>query len=81
MSICMSMSTSRAGAEALFADLGHFSRPSIQLAFISFVFPCLVVTYLGQASFLMHSPDTYATIYWSSIPKPVSLATFLYSNC
>lgn len=38
------------GCEALFADLGHFSRKSIQASFIGLCWPCLLLTYLGQAS-------------------------------
>lgn len=36
------------GCEALYADLGHFSRPAIQLSSTALVYPCLVLTYLGQ---------------------------------
>ena len=41
------------GVEALFADLGHFDRPSIQISSICLVFPCITFTYLGQAAYLM----------------------------
>ncbi len=40
------------GVEALFADLGHFNRPSIQLSCFFIVFPCVTLTYLGQAAYL-----------------------------
>lgn len=36
------------GCEALYADLGHFNRPAIQLSSTVLVYPCLVITYLGQ---------------------------------
>ena len=37
-----------AGTEALFADMGHFNRPSIQLSTLTLVYPALMITYLGQ---------------------------------
>lgn len=37
-----------AGTEALFADMGHFNRPSIQLSTLLLVYPALMITYLGQ---------------------------------
>ena len=36
------------GAEAMYADLGHFSQRSIMLSFLFFVYPCLLFTYMGQ---------------------------------
>ncbi len=43
---------SAAGVEALFADLGHFSRAAIQIGILCVVYPSLIVTYLGQAAYL-----------------------------
>src|SRR4051794_26702781 len=45
------------GAEALFADLGHFGRRPIQRAWLFLVFPCLCLNYLGQASLVLHTPE------------------------
>ena len=44
-------------AEALFADLGHFNRQSIQLGMLCIVYPALLVTYLGQAAYLTKHPE------------------------
>ncbi|XP_024527585.1 potassium transporter 10 isoform X1 [Selaginella moellendorffii] len=57
------------GAEALFADLGHFSASSIQLAFTGMVFPCLLAAYMGQAAYLMKLPDDVNDAFYKSIPK------------
>ena len=46
-----------AGVEALFADLGHFSRPAIQLSTYSILIPSLFLTYLGQGAYLIHAPE------------------------
>jgi KUP system potassium uptake protein len=45
------------GAEALYADLGHFGRRPIQYAWLLAVFPALMLNYLGQASLLIRDPS------------------------
>ena len=44
-------------AEALFADLGHFNRQSIQIGMLFIVYPALLLTYLGQAAYLTAHPE------------------------
>ncbi|KAE8653784.1 Potassium transporter 7 [Hibiscus syriacus] len=56
------------GAEAMFADLGHFSVQSIQIAFTFVVFPCLLFAYMGQAAYLMKYPDSSGRIFYDSVP-------------
>ncbi|HEY6630055.1 MAG TPA: potassium transporter Kup [Rhizobiaceae bacterium] len=41
------------GAEALYADLGHFGRRPIMLAWFAIVFPCLLLNYIGQGAFVL----------------------------
>ncbi|KAL1833641.1 hypothetical protein ACET3Z_003292 [Daucus carota] len=41
-----------AGSEAMFTDLGHFSKKSIKIAFVCLVYPALVLSYAGQAAFI-----------------------------
>ncbi|MFC4625376.1 potassium transporter Kup [Daeguia caeni] len=41
------------GAEALYADLGHFGRRPIVLAWLGIVFPCLLLNYFGQAAYIL----------------------------
>jgi KUP system potassium uptake protein len=41
------------GVEALYADMGHFGRPSIRFAWSFFVFPALVLNYMGQGALLL----------------------------
>lgn len=57
------------GAEAMFADLGHFSVRAIQIAFSFVVFPCLILAYMGQAAYLMKHPDSSARIFYDSVPE------------
>ncbi|KAK9835990.1 hypothetical protein WJX81_004040 [Elliptochloris bilobata] len=56
------------GTEASYADLGHFSRPAIQIAFCCIAYPSLVITYLGQAAFLMANPDQVGSTFFACIP-------------
>jgi KUP system potassium uptake protein len=44
------------GAEALYADLGHFGKRPVRLAWFGAVFPALVLNYLGQAAVLLRDP-------------------------
>ncbi len=57
------------GAEALYADMGHFGRPAIQWAWIGLVFPCLVLNYLGQGALLLHHPEAIENPFFLSFPK------------
>ncbi|MGY3327899.1 KUP system potassium uptake protein [Mesorhizobium sp. USDA 4775] len=41
------------GAEALYADLGHFGRKPIVIAWLAIVFPCLLLNYAGQGAFVL----------------------------
>ncbi len=69
------------GAEALYADLGHFGRKPIRLAWISFVMPALALNYCGQAAMVMENPDaaenSFFMLYpdWAMLPV-ILLATF-----
>ncbi|KAK9707358.1 hypothetical protein RND81_07G192100 [Saponaria officinalis] len=56
------------GAEAMFADLGHFSVRSIQIAFTSVVFPCLLLAYMGQGAYLMKYPTSSGRIFYACVP-------------
>lgn len=68
------------GAEAMFADLGHFSKRSIQLAFSSLVYPALILTYGGQGAFLIKHPDKISTAFYSSVPPFVFWPMFVIAT-
>jgi KUP system potassium uptake protein len=69
------------GAEALYADMGHFGRPPIRRAWFFLVFPALTLQYLGQGALITEDPATISNPFfltfpdWSRIPMVV-LATF-----
>ncbi len=49
------------GAEALYADMGHFGRPPITRAWLLLVFPACILNYMGQGALLLDSPSTEAS--------------------
>ncbi|CAA0831775.1 Potassium transporter 6 [Striga hermonthica] len=59
-----------AGSEAMYADLGHFSKRSIKVTFIYFIYPVLVVTYAGQCAYFSNYLSTPEAVHLSeSIPN------------
>ena len=76
------------GAEALYADLGHFGRRPIRLAWFFIVFPSLALNYLGQGAILLSHPDALNNLFfqqlgaWSIYPLVVlsTVATVIASQ-
>jgi KUP system potassium uptake protein len=56
------------GAEALYADMGHFGRQPILRAWFFVVFPALVLNYLGQAALILHHPAASANPFFLLVP-------------
>ncbi|SGZ40681.1 uncharacterized protein HGUI_02881 [Hanseniaspora guilliermondii] len=58
------------GCEAMFADVGHFNKISIQMTLVGFVYPCLMICYLGQTAFLLHhrSSEDIQNVFYACIP-------------
>ena len=56
------------GAEALYADMGHFGRWPIQASWLFVVLPCLVLNYMGQGAMVLHHPATAADPFFKMIP-------------
>ncbi len=56
------------GAEALYADMGHFGRNPIQLAWLAFVFPALVLNYFGQGALQQRDPAAIAHPFYHMVP-------------
>ncbi|KAI9169468.1 hypothetical protein LWI28_012703 [Acer negundo] len=68
------------GAEAMFADLGHFSVQSIQIAFSFVVFPCLLLAYMGQAAYLMKNPESPSRVFYDSVPESLFWPVFVIAT-
>lgn len=56
------------GVEALFADLGAFSMRAIQISWLSWCYPCLLLAYVGQAAFISVHPEAYSNPFYNSVP-------------
>jgi KUP system potassium uptake protein len=56
------------GAEALYADMGHFGRPAISRAWFFVVFPALTLNYMGQGSLILGNPGAIDNPFFLLIP-------------
>src|ERR1700674_771572 len=57
------------GAEALYADMGHFGRAPIKLAWFAIVFPSLILNYAGQAALVLEGAPTDGNIFFRLCPQ------------
>jgi KUP system potassium uptake protein len=57
------------GAEALYADMGHFGRAPIQLSWFAIVFPSLILNYAGQAALVLGGAPTDGNIFYRLCPQ------------
>ena len=57
------------GAEALYADMGHFGRKPIQLAWFALVFPALVLNYFGQGALMLTEPAKADNPFFNMVPS------------
>jgi len=57
------------GAEALYADMGHFGRHPIRLAWFGFVLPALLLSYFGQGAMLIQNPQTISNPFYLQAPS------------
>lgn len=76
------------GAEALYADLGHFGRAPIQAAWLAIAFPALTLNYLGQGALVLSHPESISNPFflmfpeWALLPVVIlaTLATIIASQ-
>jgi KUP system potassium uptake protein len=68
------------GAEALYADMGHFGRPPIARAWFFVVFPALTLNYLGQASLILRHPEAVASPFFLLVPSWAQLPMVLLAT-
>ena len=69
------------GAEALYADLGHFGRKPIQLAWLVVAFPALILNYLGQGAALLADPTTIENPFFLMYPAQALLPVVGLATC
>jgi len=68
------------GAEALYADMGHFGKRSIRIAWFGCVLPALILNYFGQGALILHNPAAAVNPFYLLAPRTllyplVALAT------
>jgi KUP system potassium uptake protein len=68
------------GAEALYADMGHFGRRPIQLAWLAVVFPCLVLNYAGQTALVLNGTPAGENIFYALCPKSLLIPYVLLAT-
>lgn len=76
------------GAEALYADLGHFGKKPIRMAWVVLVMPALILNYLGQGAMVLAKPEmaenSFYLLYpeWATIPMIIlaTIATVIASQ-
>jgi KUP system potassium uptake protein len=68
------------GAEALYADMGHFGRSPILRGWFFVVFPALILNYLGQASLIVRHPDAVESPFYLLYPQWAQLPMVLLAT-
>jgi KUP system potassium uptake protein len=57
------------GAETLYADMGHFGRKAIGISWLTLVYPCLMLNYMGQGALLLGTPAAVENPFYLMAPE------------
>jgi len=68
------------GAEALYADMGHFGKGPIKFAWFAVVFPSLILNYAGQAAFVLEGAPTDGNIFFRLCPAPLLIPVIVLAT-
>ncbi|MFO1148745.1 MAG: potassium transporter Kup [Alsobacter sp.] len=68
------------GGEALYADLGHFGRFPIQVAWLGLVLPCLVINYFGQGALILSDPGAIENPFYRLYPDWALIPTVIMAT-
>ncbi len=68
------------GGEALYADMGHFGARPIRYAWFFYVFPALVLNYLGQGALILSRPESASNPFFNQVPQGFVLPLVLLST-
>lgn len=68
------------GAEALYADMGHFGRPAISHSWLFFIFPALLLTYLGQGALVTVNPEAISGAYFLMFAPEIRLPIIILAT-
>jgi KUP system potassium uptake protein len=69
------------GGEALYADIGHFGRTPIRLAWYTFVLPCLLLNYFGQGALLLNKGASISNPFYQLTPDWALYPMVVLSTC
>ncbi len=69
------------GAEALYADMGHFGRIPIRLAWFGLVLPGLILNYFGQGALLLRQPEALRNPFYLLAPEWALLPLVILATC
>lgn len=68
------------GAEALYADLGHFGKLPIRLSWLVLVLPALALSYLGQSALLLRTPGAVVNPFFQQFSSQLALPAVLFAG-
>jgi len=68
------------GAEALYADMGHFGARPIRLSWLAFVLPCLILNYFGQGALILRDPSAVQNPFFLLDPSWIRLPMVLLAT-
>ena len=69
------------GAEALYADMGHFGKRPVRIAWYSLVFPSLMLNYFGQGALVLRNPEAAKNPFFLLAPDALVLPLVLLATC
>ena len=68
------------GAETLYADMGHFGRKAIGISWLTLVYPCLMLNYMGQGALLLETPAAVSNPFYLMAPEWARLPLVLLAT-
>ena len=68
------------GAEALYADMGHFGKKPIRVAWVGLILPCLLLNYYGQGALILSHPEAAENPFFMLAPKWAQLPLVLLAT-
>ncbi len=68
------------GTEALYADMGHFGRRPIKMAWLYVVFPALILNYMGQAAMLIQHPEFVDNQFFHMVPPSLTIPLLIIAT-
>jgi KUP system potassium uptake protein len=69
------------GAEALYADMGHFGAKAIRVAWFWFVMPALLLNYFGQGAMILQAPESIRNPFYMMVPKWGIIPLVVLATC